>query len=398
MTRRRRILVTLAALLLLSAAGCGRQRAPTASKHRKAPTQTIQSERPTTSAPTFKDVGIVNGCDALQSIYQGFCAAAPSELWQGSDALVERQQVVVGETIDVHGAVGVDANGKPVWADVFIRPPSGKTTLLPVDSRGGYSQVYTFSEQGEYAFGPGSWSQDTSGASFLVAYRAVPPEENDLATLFPSSQQSSWPGISVAAVPFGEKGSLRVRFVDAQGDPAQNVTLTGTQMRTDSSGYAEVPYDVTTPGFSVQCVYGNLCLQTVLHVFIANGKVSGFYEMQPDGKLVSVRTLAVNGTWLANAADFLQAMWLQTSSSGSVSTFSNGGATVRLDAQTGAVSVTKQSGSGASPPSQPVSVHPVVSGGQVYLSLSDLAKIVNLVAWAQPQPDGSLLLTDVSMP
>ena len=167
----------------------------------------------------------MNACDALHSIYQGFCAAAPSELWQGSDAIVERQQVVVGETVDVHGAVEVDASGKPVWADVFVRAPSGKTTLLPVDSQGGYSQEYPFSEQGEYAFGPGSWSHDNPGASFLVAYRAVPPEE---ASLFPASRQTSWPGISIAAVPFGQKGSLPVRFVDAQGNPAQDVTLTGT--------------------------------------------------------------------------------------------------------------------------------------------------------------------------
>ncbi len=337
----------------------------------------------------------MNACDALHSIYQGFCAAAPSELWQGSDAIVERQQVVVGETVDVHGAVGVDASGKPVWADVFVRAPSGKTTLLPVDSQGGYSQEYPFSEQGEYAFGPGSWSHDNPGASFLVAYRAVPPEE---ASLFPASRQTSWPGISIAAVPFGQKGSLPVRFVDAQGNPAQDVTLTGTQMRTDGSGYAAVPYDVTAPGFSVQCVYGDLCLQTVLHVAMANGKVSGLYQMQPDGTEVSVRTLAVNGTWLANAADFLQAVGLQTSSSGSDFTFAAGGAAIRLDAQTGAVRVTERPGSRLTPPSEPVSVHPVVSGGQAYLSLPDLAKIVNLVAWAQPQPDGSLLLAFVSMP
>ena len=169
-------------------------------------------------------------------------------------------------------------------------------------------------------------------------------------------------------------------------------------MRTDGSGYAAVPYDVTAPGFSVQCVYGNLCLQTVLHVAMANGKVSGLYQMQPDGTAVSVRTLDVNGACLANAADFLLAVGLRTSSSGSVFTFSSGGAAIQLDAQTGDVRVTEQLGSGLTPPSQPVSVHPVVSGGQVYLSLPDLAKIVNLVAWAQPQPDGSQLLTFVSMP
>ncbi|MDA8344757.1 MAG: hypothetical protein M0Z66_04660 [Thermaerobacter sp.] len=398
MTHHARTSLILAALLLAATAGCGVQSPHAMSgEHHGHPASTQTATPPTSTTQTLADAGVINGCDALQSIYQGFCATSPHVLVQGSDAMQVEQHVVVGQTIDVHGAVGVYTSGKPAYSDVFIKAPSGQVTLLPVDQKGGYSQEYTFSEQGAYAFGPGHWSPDTPGATFEVSYRAQPPKGSLLSQVFPLSKQS-WHGLTVAAVPFGEKGSLRVRFVDAQGNPARDVTLAGTQLRTDADGFATVPYDTTPPGWPLQYVGGGLFLQTVLHVSIADGKVTGLFQQGPPGQQIPVHTLLENGVWLASAADLLQGAWLQTTHAGSVWSFTNGDETIRLDAVSGSVTVTARAGSGAVLPTVPIFVRPLTSGGQVYLTLDDLAKIVNLVAWAQPQPDGSLLLTDRVMP
>lgn len=339
----------------------------------------------------------MNGCDARDSVF-GFCISTVPALYQGSPAAEEWSHVVVGETAVVRGAIPVYTSGKPSFPDVFIKSPSGAVTRLPVGPHGGYSQSYTFSEQGEYAIGQGTWSAEIPGVPFVVAYAPKPPPGLLLSHVFPSSLQS-WPDITVIAVPFGQTGSVRVRFLDALGHPAKNVQLWGTKIQTDSGGVATIHYDTTQKTWPLTPVYPDLFLQTVLHVSIAGGRVTGLWPQQYQPTPIPVRTIRANGVWMADVADFLENVGLGLpTQSGSVLTFVSG-ETIRLDTKSGQITVSPPPLAGSErQPQGPITVHPIVRGGQVYLSLSDMAKIVNLAAWAQPQPDGSLLLTEDSAP
>lgn len=303
---------------------------------------------------------------------------------------------MVGETLNLHGAVRMLSNGEPEFQDVYVDAPSGTSTEIPVGKDGGFAQGYTFKEQGEYTLGTGTPSPQNAGVQFTVVYRPVPPASSLLSDVFPDALQP-WPGLTVVGVPFGQKGSVRVRFVDAAGNPAQNVTLDASQpIKTDANGYATLPYDTTQVGWPLRYIYGSLFFQTVLHVQVNNGKVTGLFPQEPDAQPIAVSAREVGGNWLANAQDFLANVALTPHPTRDILTLTNAANTtqvITLNLKTGGVTT-----SGIPGAPQAISVHPVTINGRTYLSLGDLAKLVNLVAWAKVLPDGSLLVSEHMMP
>lgn len=347
-------------------------------------------------APTMVDVGKVNGCDAANVFFE--CFSQGPFLIQGSPAAEEWSHLIVGETIDLTGAVPMYSNGKPSYQEVYMRSPSGKTVLFPVDAQGGFSGTYTFAEQGIYTTGGGTWSDSGPGNPFWVVYKPEPPQASLLSSVFPASLRS-WPDITVVAVPFGQTGTLRVRFVNAQGDPASNVSLDsgfGTPLQTDAQGYASVPYDTTkTIGWPQDRVYGSLFLQTVLRLTVEGDRLRGLWVQTPfpAWSPVTVPVRVVDGVPFADAEDFLGAFASVSAKDGTL-TLQTGGQTVRIDGQTGGVNVAPSGSSAASQVPETFRVAAMSVDGRLYLSLADLSKIVNLFAWAQIEADGSMLVAE----
>ena len=413
-------LTVLAALSALVLAGCGGQRgpAPDASGSARirahvtvrhaapvtAPAATIASLdlRPAAaSVPTLApSTHPVNGC--RPDVF-GFCVSTLPQFYCCSAAYTGWSHVYVDETVDVRGAVPHFTNGQPDASAVFIATPSGVRIVLPVDKAGGFSRRIRFSEQGRYEMRlvPSrkgyQWGMPVP---FYVAYRALPETSETLRSVFPLSR-ASWQGIKVLAAPVGSAETFGVRFVDWYGHPAANVTLkvAGHAVTTDSEGYADIPYQSPTQ-YMLDGVYTGLFVQTYARIELQGGQLTGSPAFGPR----TVRVVTVHGTPMVDVADFFQYAFAESSpgtpgmsfdATTAVLHFGDSSAPT-LDTRTGAYRGRAPAGIRYQPVT--LGLHPVVQGGQVYLTLGDLAQILNTYAWARSEPDGSMLFSTFMVP
>ncbi len=422
--------IAVSALIAFGLAGCGLQHSARgiATQHHSTKGTTTPTSTPNgttatlspevndqpTVAPSTKPV---NGC--RPSVF-GFCVTTKPQFYCCSAAYTGWSGIYVGETVDVKGAVPLYTNGQSTAKDVYIVAPSGAHTVLTVNAEGGFSQTVRFSQQGKYlmgvdASGPGTLWSPGGGAQplpFYVAFRAIPAAGERLSDIFPASSQS-WRGITVLAAPLGADTTLRVRIVDASGNPAAAVRLPewngGGSIVTDVQGYAEIPYHSPDTGnYSLDELYTGFFVQTYSRLTISGDTLAGLPSARITGAPSGVRVIRSGGTPMVDVSDFLQAgVWqIFQSPPGSPPPISYDAATGILDL-TALQNATLNTRTGAfvySPPTQSISpgahfvLKPVVVNGQVYLSLPDLAKILDIFSWAQPLPDGSMLFSMFQVP
>jgi len=386
-----RRLAPLAALLGLLLASCGTAAPPGA---------THQAAKPASGAQA--------ACSPA-SITAGFCLVSKPDLYCCSAAYTGWSHIYAGATVDVRGRAPLFPSGKPEAKDVFIVNPSGRRMLLPVDAHGAFSRRVRFSVPGVYriglvASGPGTpWSgPGIRGIPFEVAYRAVAPAGATLGELFPAAR-STYRGIVVLAAPVDQASSWRVRFLDAQGRPAARaaIEVAGRRIRTDAAGYATLTYQAG-PRYALDELYPGLFVQTYSRVAIAQGALTGLPRYAQGLGPAAVRVLTVRGEELVDVQDFLLygvADIFQGSPAGVAYDAQAASLTIvpvggRLDTRTGVFRAAQGDGR----PAARLRLHPVVAGDQVYLPLPDLARILNLFAWARPEPDGSLLFSTFEVP
>ncbi len=411
-----------AALLVLVLAGCGAQRAlgpgisgggshaPETAAHAAQrssratpksprPVRPLASSEPTLAAPA----GPVNGCEP--SVF-GFCVSTLPQFYCCSAGYTGWSHVYVDETVDVRGSVPHFTNGKPDASAVYIITPSRVRIVLSVDKAGGFSRRIRFSEQGRYEMGlvpARKGYQWGLPVPFSVAYRAVPETTETLRYVFPLSRMI-WQGIKVLAAPFGGDETFGVRFVDWYGRPAADVTLqlAGHAVTTDSLGYADIPYHSPSQ-YMLEGIYPGLFVQTYAHVEVRDGQLTGLVRLFPTGPK-TVRVIAVDGTPMVDVADFFGYVFGQQapgtpgiSLDAETGVLHFGGKNApSLDTRTGIYRGWAPSGTGSLPVT--IDLHPVSQGGQVYLTLGDLAQILNISASARAEPDGSMLFSTFFVP
>ncbi len=418
---RRTVLAALSALVL---AGCGVQRGPapdaSGSGRNRAPVTVRHAAPVTAGAPASDSSGLgpaaaseptlapsthpVNGC--RPDVF-GFCVSTLPQFYCCSAAYTGWSHVYVDETVDVRGSVPLFTNGQPDASAVFIVTPSRMRIVLPVDKAGGFSRRIRFSEQGRYAMGlvPSrkgyQWGMPVP---FYVAYRAVPETTETLRSVFPLSRVS-WQGIKVLAAPVGSDETFGVRFVDWYGHPAANVTLqvAGHAVTTDSEGYADIPY-LSPAQYMLDGIYTGLFVQTYSHIEVQDGQLTGLVRLSPTLGPKTVRVITVHGTPMVDVADFFDYGFgeqapgtpgISLDAKTGVLHFGNRNAPT-LDTRTGVYRGWAPAGIRYQPVT--VGVHTVVQGGQVYLTLGNLAQILDTYAWATAEPDGSMLFSTFTVP
>ena len=377
------------------------------------PGQSLAAARPIASASHRS--GTV--CNSRSPSVFGFCVATLPQFYCCSAAETGWSHIYVDEMVDVRGAVPPLGSGRPDASDAYIVSPSGRRWVLPVDTRGNFAQRITFTEPGTYHMGldpsgPGSpWSgQGVQPLPFQVAYRAIPQASQTLAAVFPASSQA-WGGIRVIAEPVATRADLRVRFVDALGRPAGNQRLWLNQraITTDAQGYAEIPF-ISGQRYGLYEIYPGLFVQTYSRVSIRDGALTGLPRYANGYGPDKVAVIEVHGTPMVDVADFLLygvADIFQSPTQGvpavaydprsgvlALNSLGKDG----LDTHTGLFTWHRPAQDGYRLVS--AHLHPVVRGGQVYLSLRDLSTMLDLLwsAWAKPLPDGSMLFSTYEVP
>ncbi len=334
----------------------------------------------------------------------GFCLASLPDLYCCSAAYTGWSHIYVGQAVDVRGSVPLFKSGKPEAKDVFIVEPDDRRILLPVDAKGGYNRRIRFATQGKYliglvASGPGTiWSAPgLKGIPFYVAYRTVPAAADTLAHVFPASRVT-YGGITVLAAPIATTTAFRVRFLNASGRPAAHVALTiaGEAVTTDAQGYARFTFRSGT-GYALDEVYTGLFVQTYSRVAVENGALVGLPVYAKGLGPARVRVLTAGGQPLVDVQDFLL--------SGVADIFQSSPPPVTFDAQRGVLTLARVGGATLDTKSGEFmlhqahfKLHPVVRDGQVYLSLPEFSRMLNIFAWARPQADGSLLFSTYEVP
>lgn len=381
------------------------------------PSQPIDSSQPIPPLQPPAHHGPVNGCDPFtispagpfnmclaSSVPKFWCCSASYDNWSG---------IVAGTTVDLKGAVQVDpSTSKPLAPDVVVIDPDGTKTLIPVAADGAFAKEVSFPTVGEYQLGVLYGGKPIETSPFDVAWDYVIPNgAPTVSSLFPDSSRV-WPAYDVfLAVPVGQTTTYTIQAVDAAGTPQPGVVLGFYGPITDAQGDATLtispPQEVAYS--PPDALAPNLFTQSYVDITGADGGLTGF-PTSPGVSAPTVRRVVRGGTASYDTVDFLLALndgftttgtspsvdWNATSGTLTI-TDSGPGTAARLVAATGEVDVgVWQDSAWTWKPFGTTS--PVVTGGQVYLGVTDLVTLLNAFAWAAPDGRGGLLFSDAYIP
>lgn len=416
------VLCLLLAMSLLATGGCAKRKTPLANGEisRQETSQGNRAggrEGAEGGAGARGDAGVggAAGADRTTSCdprtIWGLCLDTLPRLACCSEAAVAWSQIVVGQQFRLGGALDPvnyafpgfsgTAPGRQAVNAVDVVFPSGKRLQMSVDGGGRFGGMVTFDEEGVYRLALKALFADgdgpvrpVEGIAFDVAYRATPVD-------VPTAEQLFGPGHAMAgsetlALPADRASSFRVQFTDARGDPAAGRTLAfavnGGSVATDARGVATLRFDPhgSPFGYKIQRLYPGLVVRTYREARVEGVTLRGL----PGG---SMEGMPSGGEIVFPLRDFLAKVYpsrfgdprnpgIEWDSKDRVVRLG----TVHLMADTGQVLLAD--GSVA------FTAAVLMRDGQVYMNVTDLARLFDRVAWASLSPAGTLMLSAAELP
>lgn len=417
----------LSSALVIAAVGCGFAPAPKthASTHHPIKSISAQTKSRGTSpsgdtsqsgSPASANAPLtnrpVNGCDPTQSIWGGFCVSTLPLVTESSAGLTEWSGIAAGATVEVKGSTLVNAATlKPYVQSVGIAGPHGFHETLPVHSNGGFDAEVTFPKAGTYQMGVIQAGVVQQGVTFGVFYVPHPQVSTTITSVFSESHRTL-PNDIVLVFPYGTTPTVPVLFTDVAGQPATSVTLQipgGPAITTNASGVAEVPLSPGGPFPGMIPLYGALFALPYYTGHVSDGAVTS-WPRPPDANgaptppdtIVEGAGRFYEATGALSLLDPFGETTLNFDSATGILTISEDGTTVTVTSE-GSVDVSNQvcrppSGCVAGPTAVIGQVHPLESGGHLYLDVPDLLTVLNGYAWASLTADGTLMVADFNYP
>ncbi|MHB9146790.1 MAG: hypothetical protein ACYC5Y_15870 [Symbiobacteriia bacterium] len=184
---------------------------------------------PASSADTtgeFSSIGMVTGFD-FEGLPKIYCCSSSFLGWS---------EIIAGSELPLKGRIVInqrDPSRHPALSLKLVSP-SGKASSIPVSQDGSFNQTVRFDEDGLYhvyqVTGDAAIDQTDSGISFAAAYLVetldAPTVQHVFGPRHKDIQQNK-----MLALPQGKPTQYRVRFVDASGNPARQVTFARRRTR-----------------------------------------------------------------------------------------------------------------------------------------------------------------------
>ena len=396
--------VTGLALLLATTllGGCGgppREAGTTATSGGAAATRTAEATGGTGADRTS------DTCEPNPVAY-GFCFLTLPRVHCCSAGYLGWSEIVVGSEIPLKGRVIMNQYEPSARAVRGLRLvfPSGRELSIPVGTDGSFGRAVAFDEEGLYRLyrvtGDAAVDSGDPGLPFEVAYRVDTLDTPTVQSVF-GPQHPDMQANQVVAVPLGKPAQIRVRFVDAAGNPARNQTLTGItldpgDLTTDADGVASITF---TPSrdldrYDLQPLYPGLA---VLSYTIVEGGGNGSLTGLAGGALDGTQE---NGVWYYPLGAFFQKAYPLRFAGG----VQPDGPAVNLDSDYGSVKLTTvETGRPAGQVLDQngkviLEVKMIKRQDGLWLDPPSLARLMDILAWGRLLEDGRMFIAAPEIP
>lgn len=368
----------------------------------------------------------VNGCEPYGTILGGFCISTYPIWTESSAGMTLWSGIAVGATVEIEGATIVSAKTrKPYFSAIEVTGPGGFKAMLPVAPNGGYDEKIAFPSEGEYQMGVVLDGKQQQGISFYVPYVPHPQGSTTLTDVFPDSLRKL-PNDVVLVYPGGANTSAPVLFTDVEGHPAANVSIPiwnngkAQTVTTNAQGVARMPLSSSGPynpeGAYLNSLYGALFSLQYVTANVSRDIVTAwpkFTTIKPTS-LQSPQTISQDGVTYYETSVAIARLDPVAVFAGSPGGMWRTGAS--YDSSTEVLTLRPASfvqtvtispdGTVSAPeffcwqsckyvaPHPLAHVQPIVQGGNIYLDVPDLVKVLNTFAWASLSPAGQLRVAD----
>lgn len=349
----------------------------------------------------YSSIGLVTGFD-FEGLPKIYCC---------SSAFLGWSEIIAGSELPLKGRIVINPNDpaqRPVQS-LRLAFPSGKARSIPVAANGSFNQTVRFDEEGYYRVtrvtGDAPGDNPDSGVSFAVAYRFDTLDTPTVQNVF-GPQHQEMQVKKMVAVPQGQPTQLRIRFTDAAGNPVRHRPLMAFAVNpddedaklpvTDANGVAVITF---TPrpvreGYDLAPIYPGLVVLSYNTLEVGkDGRLTGLASGPLDG-------IQENGQWYYPLGEFVTRAFMnsQVDQSGDFLELSSDYGSYRL-AMSETTGPTASTGDVLNPDGKVVlHVNLISRANSVWVTLPDLARVFDLIAWGVLTPDGKLLVAAPFIP